>query len=191
MDHAAQEYTHAAPMPRLTPALLFLLACPAIAQPNARSDEAQYSAYVELLGNTAFVSLNADVVYDSGYGFRIGGFADPSPLFACDDNDFHCRSRRDRDEEPNATVYLLVMGHRLVGASAHKLELGLGVLVGHSDGGITNFLPRAALTATVGYRIQPEVGSLGFRVGLAPIVAPDRVLLRPGVSVSFGLPTPR
>lgn len=171
------------------PFALLLATLPATAQPTARSDEARYSAYVELLGNTAFVSLNADVAYDSGYGFRIGGFADPTPLLACDEGDFNCR--RDRDEEPSTTVYLVVMGHRLVGASAHKLELGLGALVGHSDGGITDFLPSAALTATVGYRFQPAVGRPGFRIGLAPIVAPDRLLLRPGVSVSWGLATPR
>lgn len=172
------------------PLALFLAALSASAQPNARSDVAQYSAYIEILGNAGIASLNADVVYDTGYGFRIGGFADPSPLFACDPSDFNCR-RSDRDREPSATVYLVVMGHRLLGASAHKLELGLGVLVGHAEPGLLGFLPRAALTATVGYRIQPEVGSLGFRVGLAPIVAPDRVLLRPGISVSYGLPTPR
>jgi hypothetical protein len=168
------------------PLVLLLLSAPARAQPH----EARYTAFVELLGNTGVASLNADVTYDTGYGFRIGGFADPSPLFACDPDDFRCR-RSDRDREPSATAYLVVMGHRLVGASAHKLELGLGVLVGHAEPGLLDFLPRAALTATVGYRIQPEVKRPGFRIGFTPIVAPDRVLLRPGVSMSYGLPSPR
>lgn len=167
-------------------ALLLLATSSALAQPH----EARYSAFVELLGNTGVASLNADVACDNGYGFRIGGFADPSPLFACDPSDFNCR-RSDRDREPSATAYLVVMGHRLVGAGAHKLELGLGGLVGHAEPGLLDFLPRAALTATVGYRVQPEVKRPGFRIGFTPIIAPDRILLRLGVSMSYGLPSPR
>jgi hypothetical protein len=173
--------------------LLFLLGTKAA--PAQQNDQARYTAFVEILGNAGIASLNADVVYDNGYGFRIGGFADPTPLFDCDDGNLQCRSRRgqdlDRDREPNPTVYLVVMGHRLLGASAHKLELGVGVLVGHVEPDVANFLPRAALTATVGYRLQPKIKRPGFRVGFTPIIGIDRVLLRPGFSVSYGLPTPR
>ena len=88
-------------------------------------------------------------------------------------------------------AFLVVMGHRLVGGPTHALELGLGLLVGHVESGVASFLPRAAVTATVGYRVQPKVGRPGLRVGFTPIVGADRVLLRPGFSVSWGLPTPR
>lgn len=177
----------------MKPALLLLLLL-GVAPCRAQDALAHYTAFVEVLGNAGIASLNVDASYDSGYGFRIGGFIDPTPFFGCDD-DVLCRSdrsrRTSRERAYSATAYLVVMGHRLVGENAHKLELGFGVLVGRAAPGVLEALPRAALTATVGYRLHPEVKGLGFRVGLAPIVAPDRVLLRPGFSLSYGLPTPR
>jgi hypothetical protein len=169
-------------MHRLALLSLFLLATPCRAQEGL----ARYTAFVEIMGNAGVASLNADAAYGNGYGFRIGGFVDPTLLAACDD-DVRCLDR----ERERIAAYLVVMGHRLVGERAHKLELGLGVLVGHAEPGVLEALPRAALTATLGYRLQPAAKQIGFRVGLAPIVAPGRVLLRPGFSVSYGLPTPR
>jgi hypothetical protein len=178
----------------MKPAALLLLLL-AVAPCRAQHDLARYSAFVEILGNTGVASLNFDTANDAGVGVRIGGFISPDLLFACLDDSPECRSRREAqeviDREPGTAVYLVAMGHRLIGDSAHKLELGLGVLVGRAAPGVLDGLPRAALTATVGYRLQPEVRGLGFRAGLAPIVAPERVLLRPGFSLSYGLPTPR
>ncbi|MEM1043250.1 MAG: hypothetical protein AAGI91_11545 [Bacteroidota bacterium] len=163
--------------------LLLFLAVTATAQP------ARYTAFVEVLGNTGIASLNFDSVSERGYGFRVGGFVVPDPLFGCRDTDLSCR--HEEEERALAAAFIVVMGHRLVGTRHHKLELGLGVLVGTAEPGVLSALPRAALTATLGYRIQPETRGPGLRVGLAPIIAPDRVLLRPGVSLSYGLPTPR
>lgn len=160
---------------------------------HAQESPARYSAFVEFLGNAGIASLNVDSVNEHGIGFRIGGFIDPRPFLGCRDTDLNCRSRRsrrDREEEPTV-AFLVVMGHQLIGGPRHNLELGLGVLAGHVEEGVDSFLPRAALTATVGYRLQPKVGRPGLRVGFTPIVGADRVLLRPGFSVSWGLPTPR
>ncbi len=163
---------------------VLLCAAPCLAQDL----QARYTVFAEVLGNAGIASLNFDAASETGIGFRVGGFVDPRPLFGCRTTDPYCR---EKDQELPAAAFLVVMGQRLVGESEHKLELGLGVLVGHAAPGVMNSLPRAALTATLGYRLQPEVGRPGFRVGLTPIVAPDRVLLRPGFSLSYGLPTPR
>lgn len=162
--------------------LLFAAPCP------AQDLQARYTVFAEILGNAGIASLNLDTAGEKGVGFRVGGFVDPRPLFGCRSTDPYCR---EEDEELPAAAFLVVMGQRLVGESEHKLELGLGVLVGHAEAGVMATLPRVALTATLGYRLQPEVGRAGFRVGFTPIVAPGRVLLRPGFSLSYGLPTPR
>ncbi len=175
---------------RYSPFVLSLCTVVFAAPCRAQESPARYSAFVEVLGNAGIASLNVDVVNEQGIGFRIGGFIDPRLFFGCRDTDLNCRTRRDREDE-TAAAFLVVMGHQLIGGPTHALELGLGVLVGHVEPGVDSFLPRAALTATVGYRLQPNVGRPGLRVGFTPIVAPDRVLLRPGFSVSWGLPTPR
>lgn len=174
-------------MARFLLALLLCFAAPC----RAQHDTARYTVFGEILGNTGLASLNFDVANGEGYGFRIGGLLDPRHALPCSDRNTECQRDRQRDDSQMAFAMLVVMGQRLVGERQHKLEIGLGVLVAHTEPGVLDALPRGALTATVGYRLQPNAGRVGFRVGLAPIVAPDRVLLRPGFSLSYGLPTPR
>ena len=164
-------------------ALLVLSAVPC----RAQDAEARHTVFVEILGNAGLASLNFDTTNEHGNGFRIGGFVDPSPLISCPSRDLACRNGAERQP---AAAFVVMMSQRLVGESRHKLELGLGVLLGHAETGALDFLPRAAITATLGYRLQPNPRKLGVRVGLTPIIGSERVLLRPGFSVSFGLPAP-
>ena len=90
------------------------------------------------------------------------------------------------EPDPLDTVFIVLMANHLIGAGRHRLELGFGPLLGTSPDPFYDFIPRIAVTGTVGYRYLPGPGGWGLRVGLAPIYDGTRWLLRPGLSLVLG-----
>lgn len=71
-----------------------------------------------------------------------------------------------------------VMLNYLPGQGQHSAELGLGVLAGASDENLLG-------TATLGYRYQPPVGRMVFRIGWTPLIGAEGVATWLGVSAGL------
>jgi hypothetical protein len=138
----------------------------------------QQSVYLELGGNGLLYSLNYDVLFDSGWGFRLGGNYYP--------HDFKDNSLRSASDDSYAFLGV-VMGIRTFGQTAHKLELGGGLLFGTIyDPDRWDFIEPPGATFSLGYRYYPEEPSrFSFKAAFTPVIT--RTGLHPRIGISFGI----
>lgn len=138
----------------------------------------QQSVYLELGGNGLFYSLNYDVLFHSRWGFRLGGSMYP-PSFS---------DRYGQNTDEGSLAFLgIIMGHRLLGKSANKLELGAGLLFGtiydHQE---WDFIEPPGATFAIGYRYYPEEPShFTFKAAFTPVLT--KTGFHPRFGVSFGI----
>ncbi|WP_138429632.1 hypothetical protein [Fodinibius saliphilus] len=138
----------------------------------------QQSVYLELGGNALVYSLNYDVLFQSGWGFRLGGG------YALSQTDFIPY------QKPYSTSneFLgVAMGLRSIGNNNHKLELGAGILIGTLSGeNNNNFVDPPGATFSVGYRFLPvEPSHFTFKAAFTPVISSSG--FHPGFGLSFGI----
>jgi hypothetical protein len=142
------------------------------------ADGPQVSAYGELIGNLSSASLNVDAFYSNGLIVR-GGFL---PVLRSKEGSEHWTDRIE------SVVVVLTAGYAH-GSGPGRIETGLGVLLGENESewldGQRIRVP--ALTATIGYRVDPPDSGSVFRIGFTPIVSGGRLIPRIGVSIGFTL----
>ncbi|GIV57498.1 MAG: hypothetical protein KatS3mg042_0411 [Rhodothermaceae bacterium] len=135
------------------------------------------SLYIELLGNMGSFSLNFDVAFPRGFGFRLG-------FLAADELKFNETLGMHYADQKGFSF--LIMLNALQGRGRHRLETGLGVVAGAWAPPATPPDRRyPVLTATVGYRYQPPKQGLVLRAGFTPTWDGARVHPRFGVSIGY------
>jgi hypothetical protein len=146
----------------------------------AFSDEIpRQSIFVELGGNGLIYSLNYDVLFQSNWGFRLGGAFFPADFF----NDTGIYENRE-----NSTAFLgIVMGYRALGAGSHKIEIGSGLLFGTIyDRQKWDYPEPPGATFSLGYRFFPEDdGKVTFRAAFTPVI--NRSGFHPRIGISLGI----
>lgn len=143
-------------------------------QRPVKTDVPQQSVYMELGGNNLIYSLNYDVLFQSNWGFRLGG-----SYFPFDIGD---------GSDDNSSAFLgLIMGQRSFGKTAHKLETGAGLLFGTIyDPQQWDFIEPPGATFSIGYRYFPaESSRFTFKAAFTPIIT--RSGFHPRIGVSFGI----
>lgn len=141
------------------------------------------SIYLELGGNGIFYSLNYDALFKSGYGIRLGG----SYLYSSFGKTIGGeRGPYSRIGESNAFIGL-VMGQKMVGKNASKLEVGAGLMFGTIyDADDWNYVKPPGLTFSAGYRFFPDdPGKFTFKAAFTPII--DRNGFHPRFGISLGM----
>lgn len=152
------------------------------AQPPSRpSTEGipQQSVYLEFGGNGIIYSLNYDALFQSDWGIRLGGSY--YPPFVSEDNSGY-------SSDEGSTAFLgLIMGLRTFGETAHKFELGSGLLFGTIyDPTKWEFIEPPGATFSVGYRYYPKEDSrVTFKAAFTPVV--NRSGFHPRVGLSLGI----
>lgn len=139
------------------------------------------SIYMELGGNGLIYSLNYDVLFENGYGIRLGG----TYLFKAD--------RSGGIAGPYTRIYDskallgLVMGHKMIGNGSSKAELGAGFLFGTIyDIENWDFIEPPGLTLTAGYRLYPsDSGKFTFKAAFTPVITAKG--FHPWFGISFGI----
>lgn len=140
------------------------------------------STYVEVGGAGIAYSLNYDAIFDSGWGFRIGGGYIPEEVI-------HSKYSDSKYLGTDLLVVLL-MGEYTLGRERNRLETSFGVLFGESN--LTDeYIPAPDLPGlpfSVGYRWLPrESGKLTLKVAFTPIISLGDGKLFPTVGVSVGV----
>ena len=149
-------------------------------RPNPSTDIPQQSVYLELGGNGIYYSLNYDVLFSSGWGFRLGGGYYPPFL-----------SERDyisNVDDTNAFLGL-VMGQRSFGVKAHKLEVGAGLLFGTIyEKAKWDAIEPPGASFSLGYRYYPEESSrVTFKAAFTPVISKSGFHPRVGISLGITL----
>lgn len=167
--------------------LLLLLASSSVyGQPFEKPDSNEIpkqSIYLELGGSGIFYSLNYDVSFKNGYGIRLGGSYLNSSFGRTIGGE---RGPYTRIGESNALIGL-VMGQKMVGESASKLELGAGLMFGTIyDAEDWDYVKPPGLTFSAGYRFFPEdPGKFTFKAAFTPIF--NRNGFHPRFGISLGV----
>lgn len=161
--------------------LLFLGTTLAYSQPIERPSTAEIplqSVYVELGGNALIYSLNYDVLFPSNWGIRLGTGFYP--------HDFRDRTLY-RSSDDSYAFLGLVMGTKMLGKTAHKIEVGTGLLFGRIyDREEWDFIEPPGATFTLGYRLYPAKPSyFTFKAAFTPVIT--RTGFHPRFGVSFGI----
>ena len=136
---------------------------------------ASNSVYLELLGNGGLYTVNYDRRFSSHWSTRIGIML------------FGGQSEEPTDDRISFAL-IPVMLNYLVGEGSHRLELGIGPLIGVVGGHLEEYgwiagSGLAGVTSTVGYRYQLPGGGFVFRVSLTPFYSGEPQLWG---GVSFG-----
>ena len=129
---------------------------------HGQEKDAKNAVYLELAGNGGAYSLNYERAFNPKFLSRVG---------------FASWASTEIGGEKSITT-IPVMVNTLFGAGSHKLEFGLGAMLGsekfEGDGGIISGVDMQenifALTGTAGYRYQKPSGGLMFRAGLTPFI---------------------
>lgn len=164
--------------------LFILLGIPAISEAQlperpVTTNIPQQSVYIELGGNGLIYSLNYDVLFQSNWGFRLGGAFFPSD-FMDEDKLF--------TQKENSTAFMgIVMGYRALGSGSNKMEIGSGILFGTIyDRQKWDYIEPPGLTFSLGYRYYPEDPShFTFKIAFTPVI--NRTGFHPGVGISLGI----
>ena len=127
---------------------------------NSQEDFAKNVGYLEIGGNGGAYSLNYERAFSPQFLLRVG-FASWS-------------ATQDFGGEKSKTT-IPVMFNSLFGSGNHKIEGGLGVMLGSEKHTGNEVWPKSkenifALTGTAGYRYQKPAGGIIFRVGLTPFL---------------------
>lgn len=147
-------------------------------EPPSKAEIPQQSVYVELGGNGLYYSLNYDVLFQSNWGFRLGGSVYP-PVFS---------DQNHNQIDEGSTAFLgLIMAHRTLGETAHKLEVGGGVLFGTIyDHEKWDFIEPPGATFSIGYRYYPvESSHFTFKAAFTPVIT--QTGFHPRIGISFGI----
>ncbi|GAA5520327.1 hypothetical protein Asal01_00258 [Fodinibius salicampi] len=142
------------------------------------------SIYLELGGPGSIYTANYDAIFDSGWGFRIGGAYLPEETY---------RSQSTGNSYFGTDLLvILLMGEYVTGEGPHKFESSFGIMLGESN--ITNIdvsVPDPpGLAASFGYRYLPkEAGKLTFKAAFTPVIAKGHIYPKIGVSIGFILPS--
>lgn len=131
---------------------------------QAQDEYAKNAVYLELAGNGGLYSLNYERALSPKFLIRVG-FASWEPGFLIMGG-----------EKSITTIPLMV--NSLFGQSHHKIEGGLGVMLGSEKfTGDNSFLSTPdskenifALTGTAGYRYQKPSGGIIFRSAITPFI---------------------
>jgi len=148
-------------------------------EPPTAGDIPQQSVYLELGGNGLFYSLNYDVLFKSNWGLRLGGAIYP-PAFSNQDNN--------QQAEGGSLAFIgLIMGKRSWGETAHKLEVGGGLLFGTIyDHDEWDFIEPPGATFSIGYRYYPvESSHFTFKAAFTPVIT--KTGFHPRIGLSFGI----
>src|SRR5690606_15898291 len=129
---------------------------------KGQDQNAKNAVYIELGGNGGAYSLNYERAFTPKILLRLG---------------FASWASTETGGEKSITT-IPVMVNTLIGPGNHKLELGLGAMLGREkfegDGGIISGEDRSentfALTGTAGYRYQKPSGGIMFRAGITPLI---------------------
>lgn len=128
---------------------------------HGQDQNAKNAVYLELAGNGGAYSLNYERAFTPTILLRIG---------------FASWGSTEIGGEKSITT-IPVMINTLLGAGNHKIEFGIGTMLGsekfEGDAGIISGEDRResifALTGVAGYRYQKPSGGIIFRAGLTPI----------------------
>lgn len=142
----------------------------------------QQSVYTELGGNGLVYSLNYDVLFQNGYGVRLGGTYLGSNWIDIGER----RGPYRRISSANS-FFGLVMGLKMIGEKSSKAELGAGLLFGSVDDSEDwNYIKPPGLTLTAGYRYYPvDSGKFTFKAAFTPVIT--RQGIYPHFGISFGV----
>lgn len=127
---------------------------------QSQDEFAKNAVYLELAGNGGAYSLNYERAFSPKLLLRVG-FASWSVT-------------QDFGGEISRTT-IPVMLNSLFGSGNHKIEGGLGVMLGSEKHTGNEVVPKSkenifALTGTAGYRYQKPSGGIIFRAGLTPFL---------------------
>lgn len=142
------------------------------------------SIYLELGGPGGIYTVNYDAIFDSGWGFRMGGAYLPEETY---------RSQSTGNSYFGTDLLvILLMGEYITGEGPHIFESSFGLMLGESN--ITNInvsVPDPpGLAASFGYRYLPEEsGRLTFKAAFTPVIARGHIYPKIGVSIGFILPS--
>ncbi|GEM_PF-819089 len=142
------------------------------------------SLYFELGGNGIIYSINFDLVTENR-GLRLG----LTPFGITQSQKQPGVYSEPLIEQYTTDAFMaFIMGHYLIGKTAHKFELGGGVLFGDVSHVKWKYPRPPGLTFTAGYRFMPkEKGNLTFRAGFTPIISHGEFHPRIGVSIGWML----
>jgi hypothetical protein len=151
----------------------FLITINSVAQDTQRPTE---SLYVEVLGNSARYSLNFDVVFPSGLGFRFGVLT-ASETKQDQQGQFYT--------EQTGFTFLMML-NLMHGQGPHHLETGVGIVAGTwRHPGTAPPLESPAWTATLGYRYQRPAKGIVVRVGFTPALTGKEIEPMVGASIGY------
>lgn len=155
-----------------------------IAQPfekpsNNLIGESISTFYLEVGGNAILASVNYDLLLTSYYGIRVG----ISPgLIVFDEDD----SNTEFDLQGSNFIGIL-SAYKLHGTSSHRLETGIGVVVGEfNTTKEENYPSIPGIAINVGYRfISKREKGLSLRAIFTPILSNDGFTPWIGASIGF------
>ena len=140
------------------------------------------SAYVEFAGNSGFLSLNFDFLYQNHYSFRVGIGFYTNPTLVSDNSD------------PNILLLnpeIVVAASYLFFNSPYHIEFGIGMLTDLSSrycGGILpNNCSRIKPSLFFGFRFQPFLERYIIRFGYTPFFDLHDYLNYFGISLGYCL----
>lgn len=149
------------------------------ARDSSSSEFPRQSLYFELFGNGVAFSFNYDVVFSSSLGYRLG------INYLPDDTDYRVYNRNNHSHR---YFTALGMGVYMIGDGVHRLELGLGILLGNivTGTGTEERVTYITPSATIGYRYHPlEMGKATFKFAFTPYLSGNRV--QPWFGISVGI----
>ena len=152
---------------------LFLLSIqPIQAQPFQKPTIAKYgdtmsTFYLEIGGNGILGSINYDLILPSNYGIRVG--ISPGLIL------FNAEDSESEFSVQNFNFIGILSAFKLHGTSSHKLESGLGIVVGEINSEIKeNFPAIPGIAINLGYRfVSKREKGLSLRVMFSPILCKD------------------
>ncbi|MDX1638713.1 MAG: hypothetical protein R3281_12135 [Balneolaceae bacterium] len=149
--------------------------------------QALQSVYAELGGVGSIYSANYDVVFDTGFGVRIGGSYLPAEFVDIDTD-----GPQNYNDDFYGTDYLMVtlMGSYFVGNGPNYLELSAGFMFGEknlNDEELSIEVPDPpGMPFSFGYRYIPEkAGKMTFKVAFTPIIAEGKIYPKIGISAGI------
>ncbi|MEO0742733.1 MAG: hypothetical protein AAF089_14205 [Bacteroidota bacterium] len=172
---------------RLLVALLLVIPALAALGQDGRSDLAVHTVYVEVLGNAMPGTLNIDVLVADRFALRFGGI-----LLPLVDEEGDLIGDEHYTPQDLSFAAGTVMVSRLFGQGAVRLEVGAGVMGrantrSRAPGDTDLFDSTVGLTGVLGFRVQPEPGGFGIRLGFTPLMDLRGLHPSAGLSVVYGL----
>jgi len=129
----------------------------------ANTEFSRNTLFLELLGNAGLYSINYEHRIFEQWGLRVG----------------FSRVNFALDVETGPVTLAPLMINHIRGKGNNHLEVGAGVLLSSSQ-------DTQGITATVGYRFQPQQGGFHFHVGFTPIISDEFLPFGGvGIGVSF------